>query len=397
MAVPLHCTCGCHIEVTEQLQGSLVRCPDCGRALAVSPPLAQSDADSEPAQVLPVQAEAAPLHPTVISVTTVQAAPRAPAHSARTTATKYGYWPLCGALVLGLVGLLIGRLWWEATARTRPTAPFKPPARVVKQTAASIELNTSIPPQPTHQPVTTIADPDSEAPEVAAQFEVPASPSPMSDALPVSAEPEVGWNVLYQAQWPPLQRQTALRGLHGDHVVPFQFRGPGGDLNIVDGYQADGTWLVAGDGALARTGGPRGVLSLGQHNAFEGEWDLNAQGLGGWFVVWGWNGQRGQMLYNITLQTTSIWYVYEAQQGRFVNRKQAVSGYRWEGRQPFRMRVSDGQLNLTVGTTALVRDFAIGPQRSGTVYVGTAPTQYGPSPIQIYELKIRDLSPPAAP
>ena len=194
---------------------------------------------------------------------------------------------------------------------------------------------------------------------------------------------------------PPPARTQMWRGLQGDVLSAVKFRGPGGDKNITSGFAADGRWQMSADGTLGRDGGGQAALRLGSAGDFELDATLAQSGPGGWFVLFGWNGREGWMLYQIRLKRTDIWYLYRAEQGEFPVRGEPLSDLRLHGQRQLALSVRDSVLRVEWGGQTIAGGYPLEGYRTGAIHLGTATTEYGETPLTIGRLRLRTPQPDA--
>ena len=386
----VHCKCGLRLEVDDRLQGSSARCPNCQSLLVLPGALPEVDVSipSEMPETGETRASLNPVLPFGMRITSIGDSPArsfAPPIAARNL-KWIGVWGLALLAVAGTV-IQVSR---ELSSATKPSSLSK--TVVSKKAKANNTLATTKlkkpagPSAPSNTDDTLLEQGPERDPSLMTPSEV-AAENPQPPVRSITSAPPPG-ELYYAANQPPLQRLALFRKLRAETVSPLRFEGPGGDRNIIGHYQPNGHWRIDPQGLLFSEDKQSAALSLGRHADFELRADLEADGLGGWFVLFGWTGQKGNLLYNITLQKTSVWYLYEAENGKFVNRKQGLSNYRWTGRQSFRMRVVERSLQVRVGEQLLTEQSELPASLSGEVYLGTADTQYGPMRLRIERLEI---------
>ena len=157
-------------------------------------------------------------------------------------------------------------------------------------------------------------------------------------------------------------------------------------------YRPDGDWSLS-DGLLVPTG-KNGLLGLGTAEEFELEGYLSAEGLGGWLLVLGWQPeeQEGFVVYNVTLRESgSPWHLDHVRKGKVtLEDHREVTRFEWKGARRLRVAVIAERLSLAVDEQVLYEAVELPEYRAGIVALGTYDTRYGPKPLRIASLRIRE-------
>lgn len=155
-------------------------------------------------------------------------------------------------------------------------------------------------------------------------------------------------------------------------------------------FKSQGEWGVV-RGVLKPVSARNTACKLARGENFELEGMLNVEGLGGWFVLLGWDNGHGYMIYNVTLRTSgSPWIVAEFRGSKRLNEThREFYRFAWQGVQPLRMIVDNKKLSLRIGPEVVAHELPLPNYHQGDIIVGTYNTPYGPKPLQIYALRIR--------
>jgi hypothetical protein len=173
-----------------------------------------------------------------------------------------------------------------------------------------------------------------------------------------------------------------LTGAHSKH--PFR-------LNEV---LSDGTWGMS-KGALQQTGGRSAVLKFpAVEQDFELEMGMNAEGDGGWFILVGYQEGHCYGLYNVTMRTSgSPWFLSEFRGNMGIeNTDREVARYQCRGNEPLKLKVEAGKLTLQIDRRVLVDQEELPNYQGGEILIGTYDTTYGPKPLKLYGIRIRDAA-----
>ena len=198
------------------------------------------------------------------------------------------------------------------------------------------------------------------------------------------------WKVLHapgqsKAQIAPLPKNSPLEVWNNFEIV-----GPRpGDPFLFGNFKSQGEWAIVND-AIKPVDGKHTACRLARAEDFELEGLFNAEGLGGWFFLVGWNRGEGYMIYNVKNVSGSPWLVCEFHESKGIEEThRELYRYEWKGVQPLRMIVAEQQLNLQVGRESIIKDLPLPGYRGGDVIVGTYDTRYGPRPLSIHSLRMR--------
>lgn len=176
-------------------------------------------------------------------------------------------------------------------------------------------------------------------------------------------------------------------------VTALEFTGPFENHPFLLGHvKVDGTWAII-DGYLTRSAGRNAALKLATADQFELEGRLNNEGLGGFFLLLGWEEGHGYAVYNCNLKTSgSPWHVCEFRGGSGVeSTHQETARYECRGVEAFRLRVADDLLTMQIETTKILENFPLRNYNAGQVIIGTYDTKYGAKPLKIQSLRLRGL------
>lgn len=202
------------------------------------------------------------------------------------------------------------------------------------------------------------------------------------------------WEVLFQAKrkagQSPLPETLAIKNL--------------ADLKLTGGYRQDpfhlGKYAINGEfginqGLLSRIAGNNAAIELASDlEDFELEALMQANGLGGWYWLFGWNDGHGYAVYNPTLKTSgSPWIISEFRGAiGIADTVKELNRWEWKGPQTLRLSVVASKLNLQVGNVSLARDVAVPNFHKGSLIVGSYDTPYGPRQLQFQNIKLRRVT-----
>jgi len=218
-------------------------------------------------------------------------------------------------------------------------------------------------------------------------------------ALPVSAqEPVLGkWQVLHLT---PKRATNGIKDFAPNsglaNIETLDLKGPHpGHPFLIGTFAINGRFAI-GNGSIQRTEGQNAAVSLGKQDNFDLEGIVDATGVGGMFLLLGWQDGHGNLVYNVTMRESgSPWHKCEILRGKaVVDSDHEMNRYEWKGPQPLVVRVLDGRLSLRVGTTRLAEEVELENYTAGDVLIGTYDTKYGPRGMRIHSLRVREISLP---
>lgn len=187
----------------------------------------------------------------------------------------------------------------------------------------------------------------------------------------------------------PLPKKSKLVSLE-----ELSFVGPKPSHPFVLGtFDVDGRWGIE-RGLIARVAGTNAALQIGWADEFELEGVMEMTGLGGWFLLIGWNEGGGYGIHNVVMKDSgSPWFVSQFRGNRAIEDGTVeLEKFLWNGEQPFRLTVQSEKLNLQVGRHRVVNEFPVEGYGPGRIILGTYETRYGPRTVRIGTLKLRALS-----
>lgn len=173
-------------------------------------------------------------------------------------------------------------------------------------------------------------------------------------------------------------------------LTNFEVTGPRpGDPFQFGEFQSIGKWIEM-RGAL-QTSGKNAVLKIARAEDFTLEGQFFGEGLGGWFLLIGWDNGHGYGLMNVTLKESgSPWLISEFRDSKSIeNTYTELHRLDWKGVQPLRLSVSDKKLTLQVGRERIAESFELPNYHEGAIILGTYDTRYGPKQARIHSLRIR--------
>ena len=225
--------------------------------------------------------------------------------------------------------------------------------------------------------------------------------APLTVSVPAGEKPSPGklkpgpWKVLHLAA---KAKKTLLRLPEDGPIQPIDelvLTGPEvGHPFLFGQYAINGQFGITG-GLLQPSSGLNAACLLGTADHFELEGLVNAEGLGGWFLLFGWAEGRGQMIYNVNMKTSGcLWNTFRLVRGVAVKESHAeLNRFEWKGGLPLQCRVANNLLSLRVGTVQIVSDLELTDYAPGEIILGTYDTKYGARPLKIQSLRIRPLTP----
>jgi hypothetical protein len=204
------------------------------------------------------------------------------------------------------------------------------------------------------------------------------------------------WKVLHLAARPvarplPLPEDSPLQVLD---TLQFIGPAPGHPFDLGE-YSADADWQLL-NGYLVPTGGKNAALQLGFADQFEMEGILDVGGVGGWFLLLGWDQGRGFALSNVTMRTAesgSPWFLTAFRGNAAIEgTHEEFPKFEWKGEQPCKVVVKDQTLTMIIGRKVLFDALPLEGYAPGAVILGTYDTRYGPKKLRIKSLRIRALA-----
>lgn len=214
--------------------------------------------------------------------------------------------------------------------------------------------------------------------------------APLAAADKPSAS-KTAWQVLYSprrtAGVAPLPEQGPLKSL-----TALELKGaPKTDPFHLGHFNINGEFAVA-QGFVQRASGKNAAVQIAQDvGDFELEAGLQAEGLGGWFLLLGWRDAHGYAVYHTATKKSGCpWCVAELRGGTILeDTLQEFNRYEWKGVQPLRLAVAESKLQLQLGNARLARDLELPNYHAGDIVLGTYDTPYGPRDVRIQSVKLR--------
>ncbi|MEZ6046007.1 MAG: hypothetical protein R3C11_10595 [Planctomycetaceae bacterium] len=248
------------------------------------------------------------------------------------------------------------------------------------------------------------ADEDKPAPKVTTgdlnkALEPP--PAGASSTAPVTGEPEVDvptgeWTIKFIDKNPSpkpslLPKDAGLQVLHD-----FRFTGARLDNeHLLGNFSSESEWYVQ-RGYLLPVDKKDSALRIATVEDFELEGIWNAEGRGGWFLMFGYHDGHGYVLENtqfISKESGSPWHLAELRGGQGIKESffEVVDEhlFEWKEDQPVRLAIRNKELSLKVGKSQLLKDVPLPNYGVGDVIVGTFKGRYDPKPLKIKSLRIR--------
>jgi hypothetical protein len=162
------------------------------------------------------------------------------------------------------------------------------------------------------------------------------------------------------------------------------------DTFVIGKFFLNGTFGVE-DGVIHRTTGANAAITLGSAEDFELEGLVDAEGLGGWFWLVGYEEGSGYMLsYAGKKKSDCYWRVTQLSRGQVVpDTDEIFNTHTWKAPQPLRLVVKDKHLSMWVGTTRLANELELPEYTSGEIITGTYDTKYGALDVKFHSLRIK--------
>lgn len=199
------------------------------------------------------------------------------------------------------------------------------------------------------------------------------------------------WIELYRPQRAsvgikPLPEDSLLAPLEGFTMEGIKLDHP----FLLGKFTSAGDWGVS-RGALQPIRGTDTALRIGRVGDFEFDGTMHAEGLGGWFLLFGWNNGHGYGLYNVEMkQSGSPWFICEFRDSKALESTHGeIPGSSWQRPARLTLQMKQKMLLLKVGKTTIVEDLECPNYGEGDLIVGTYNTRYGPKRLRIESLRIR--------
>ena len=201
------------------------------------------------------------------------------------------------------------------------------------------------------------------------------------------------WKVLYKAQKKSLNKRTLPDHFPMEIINDVDLEGVNTkDPFLFNDFHSSGLWGI-GKGKLTVTAGSDTMLKLSSSENFELEGIMNAEGLGGWYILFGWNEGHGYLIYNVTLKKSgSPWILTEIRGSKAIEGTHGeINRYDWKKDKPLQLIVKDKKVSLKIDKTMIANEVDIPNYSSGDILIGTYKTRYGPKKVKIKSLRIRTL------
>lgn len=224
-------------------------------------------------------------------------------------------------------------------------------------------------------------------------------PSAETESAAAPGTLDTRWQVLVN----PSRRARGRRDLpkNGpiENIAQLEITGPApGHQFVLGQYADDGKWGYD-DGGVVLVEGRNAGLKLGHAENFELEGLIEMGNEGGWFLLVGWDEGRGYSVINIGFrESPSPWFITEYRGGAAIaDAHQQVAKHAWQKDQILHLTVKDKELNLRVGKIDVLKQQNLPNYSEGDIILGVYDTKYGPRPIRIKSLRLRNLESAAAP
>ncbi|MCA8982138.1 MAG: hypothetical protein R3C12_15800 [Planctomycetaceae bacterium] len=162
------------------------------------------------------------------------------------------------------------------------------------------------------------------------------------------------------------------------------------DSYLLNEVVCDGEWGMV-KGALQQTSGRSAALHLGTAQDFELELGINAEGHGGWFMLFGFQNGHGYGIYNVNLKTSgSPWHISEFRGNAGIETTdREFARYICRGNESLTVRVVDSHFTLQIARRVLIENEELPAYSEGDIILGVYDTNYGPKPVKIYGARLR--------
>jgi hypothetical protein len=174
----------------------------------------------------------------------------------------------------------------------------------------------------------------------------------------------------------------------------FELTGPKpGDSFQLGNFVTDGKWGIQ-DGGVVRIDGRNAALKLGRAENFELEGNIELGEEGGWFLLVGWDEGRGYSIMNIGFrESPSPWFITEYRgSAAITDAHQEVAKHAWRNEQALSLTVKQQELNLKVGKVSVLKQQMLPNYAEGDIILGVYDTKYGPRPLRIRSMRIRNIA-----
>jgi hypothetical protein len=188
----------------------------------------------------------------------------------------------------------------------------------------------------------------------------------------------------------PLPAKSPLQNLDD-----FAFTGPEpGHPFVIGDFVDDGEFGIV-DGGVQKISGQNAVLQLPAADQFELEGIIEQVEFGGWFLMLGWDQDRGYLVSHVTMKESgSPWFLTELRGGAAVpDGHQEILHHEWNRSQPLKVLVDKNELTLQVGSKKILNRQPHENYSPGRVLIGVYDTRYGPKKLRIHSLRMRAVKP----
>lgn len=214
-------------------------------------------------------------------------------------------------------------------------------------------------------------------------------------ALPASSviAKDKAWEILFYPQDENFNKRTLPDEFPMKIINDVHLEGVNkSDPFLFNDFHSSGLWGI-NKGRLTVTAGSDTMLQLGEAKDFELEGIIDAEGLGGWFILFGWNDDKGFMLYNVTLKKSgSPWMFTEIRGSRVVEGTHGeINRYDWKEDKPLYFQVKDNKVSLRADQFKIADEIELPNYEGGEIFIGTYKTRYGPKQIRVKSLRIKNI------
>jgi hypothetical protein len=257
----------------------------------------------------------------------------------------------------------------------------------------SAQTMTDLPPHlKKKKPVKTEPATDKEMNSAPAMSADGTKPETMESELdPLSFDKK--WRVIHHVPHPKPGMILLTPQMPVEELVDLEIHGPHPDHPFLMGeYKVDGLWHV-NSGVIRRRTGKNLALKVGYGENYDIEGVVSLDGLGGWFLLLGYEDGHGYCISNVNMKTAasgSPFMMYEIRGNTgLVETDLEITRYVCQPNEQFFLTVKDKKVNLKLSKTVICKDFELPNYHAGSIVLGSYDTKYGPKDVRIHSLRGR--------
>lgn len=204
---------------------------------------------------------------------------------------------------------------------------------------------------------------------------------------------EKKWSVLHLRNTRSRGNQKLTSSAKVTSLPDLIFTGPKpGHPFVLGNFDADGEWGLS-NGFLLPVRGKNSAIQLCWADQFELEGIMEHAQFGGWFMLVGWDSGHGYSISNVKFKTSgSPWFISEMRGEKSIEETTIeFDHFNWKGSQPFKLSVKNNEISLTVGRSNVFTT-PLENYKPGMIVLGVYDTEYGPKPIRVQSLRVREIS-----